>query len=60
MAASESLERRKKKKKSMGQNVNSMTPQFTLLDKLWYWDLSIQWKHHSEAGPLAVWESVVA
>ena len=26
----------------MGQNINSMSPQFTLLDQLWYKDLFIQ------------------
>lgn len=43
MAASKSLKRRGERKKSMEENVNSMSPQFTLLDQLWDNDLSIQW-----------------
>lgn len=42
----------------MGQNVNSMSPQFTLLDQLWYKDLFIQGKHHTVASQQVVWESM--
>lgn len=44
----------------MGQNVNSVTPQFTLLDKLWCKDLSVQWKHHNVVGQQVGWESMEA
>lgn len=47
-----------REEKSMGQNVNSMSPQFTLLDQLWYKDLFIQGKHHTVASQQVVWESM--
>lgn len=47
-----------REEKSMGQNINSMSPQFTLLDRLWYKDLFIQGKHHPVASQQVVWESM--
>lgn len=42
----------------MGQNVNSMTPQFTLPDKLWDDYFFIRWKRRTKGSQRLVWESM--
>lgn len=44
----------------MEENVNSMSPQFTLLDQLWDNGLSIQWNCPSTASEQRVGENMEA